>query len=54
MQFETGRSPIMCSDTCMMLGGETVQRGATTFHNVAACNDQYVLMNQPKIMELSS
>jgi Icc-related predicted phosphoesterase len=35
-------------------GGQTVQRGATTFHNVAACNEEYVLVNQPKIIELSS
>ena len=35
-------------------GGQSIQRGATTFHNVAACNEQYALVNQPKIIELSS
>ena len=33
-------------------GGQTVQRGATTFHNVAACNEQYVLVNQPKVIHV--
>ena len=33
-------------------GGQSVQRGATTFHNVAACNEQYVLVNQPKVINV--
>lgn len=35
-------------------GGQSIQRGGTTFHNVAACNEQYVLVNQPKIIELGN
>ncbi len=35
-------------------GGQSIQRGGTIFHNVAACNEQYVLVNQPKIIELSN
>ena len=27
-----------------------LQVGGTTFHNVAACNEQYVLVNQPKTL----
>ncbi len=33
-------------------GGQSIQSGTTTFHNVAACNDQYVLVNQPKVIEV--
>ena len=33
-------------------GGQSVQCGATTFHNVAACNEQYVLVNQPKVINV--
>ncbi len=33
-------------------GGKSIQRGATTFHNVAACNEQYELVNQPKVIEV--
>ncbi len=34
-------------------GGQSIQRGGTIFHNVAACNEQYVLVNQPKVVQLS-
>ncbi len=33
-------------------GGQSIQIGATTFHNVAACNEQYVLVNQPKVIDV--
>ena len=35
-------------------GGRSIQRGGTTFHYVAACNYEYALVNQPKIIELGN
>ena len=35
-------------------GGRTVQQGHTTFYNVAACNDAYVLVNQPRVLDVQS
>ncbi len=35
-------------------GGRMVQQGHTTFYNVAACNDAYQLVNQPRIFDVHS
>ena len=35
-------------------GGHMVQQGHTTFYNVAACNDAYQMVNQPRILDVQT
>jgi Icc-related predicted phosphoesterase len=35
-------------------GGKMLQQGNTTFYNVAACDEAYKLVNQPRIFEVAS
>jgi Icc-related predicted phosphoesterase len=34
-------------------GGQSVQQGDTTFYNVSACDEEYRLMNQPRMLEVN-
>ena len=35
-------------------GGRMLQQGHTTFYNVAACNDAYQMVNQPRIFDVQT